>query len=679
MKKLFLPLLLTFLILFSSCAHILPQIPPSGVETNTGITVTTDPSEGGDETSPDGGVNTPTAPPVGTVPDPEPPTAPAETSEGILDPEDPELPAEEDHTDENNDGVCDDCGISVVIVLDLFAINDLHGKFLDSDAQGGVDELTTYLKNAYETEDHVLLLSTGDMWQGSSESNLTKGYVITEWMNHLNFAAMTLGNHEYDWGETYIENNATLAGFPFLAINIYDRDTNERVSYCQSSVLVQRGGARIGIIGAMGDCYSSISGEMSGGIYFKTGRELTDLVKSEAQALREAGADFIVYSVHDGHGSSSSGSISDSALSAYYDPILSEGYVDIVFEGHTHQRYVLTDGDGVYHLQGGGDNKGITHAEATINFANGRSEVTTAELISSTTYAHLPDDPIVDTLKEKYRDQISAGDAVLGYNDSYRSGDYLRQLVADLYAKVGEEAFSDYDVVLGGGFLSVRSPYNLVAGEVTYSGLQMIMPFDNTLVLCSVKGSDLKKRFINTSNENYFIGYTAYGRSLGGQIDNNATYYIVVDTYTSTYAPNNLTEIARYKEEVYARDLLADYIRGGGLGSKPSEITYTSIPEIYRIGNALADNAQTEESYYVRGTVVSVTNTTYGNLTIDDGQGNTLYVYGVYDKTGATRYDGLSDPPRVGDTVVLCGPVKKYVAGGTVTVELMRARLMEHS
>ena len=679
MKKLFLPLLLTFLILFSSCAHILPQIPPSGVETNTGITVTTDPSEGGDETSPDGGVNTPTAPPVGTVPDPEPPTAPAETSEGILDPEDPELPAEEDHTDENNDGACDDCGISVVIVLDLFAINDLHGKFLDSDAQGGVDELTTYLKNAYETEDHVLLLSTGDMWQGSSESNLTKGYVITEWMNHLNFAAMTLGNHEYDWGETYIENNATLAGFPLLAINIYDRDTNERVSYCQSSVLVQRGGARIGIIGAMGDCYSSISGEMSGGIYFKTGRELTDLVKSEAMALREAGADFIVYSVHDGHGSSSSGSISDSALSAYYDPILSEGYVDIVFEGHTHQRYVLTDGDGVYHLQGGGDNKGITHAEATINFANGRSEVTTAELISSTTYAHLPDDPIVETLKEKYRDQISAGDAVLGYNDSYRSGDYLRQLVADLYAKVGEEAFADYDVVLGGGFLSVRSPYNLVAGEVTYSQLQMIMPFDNTLVLCSVKGSDLKKRFINTSNENYFIGYTAYGRSLGGQIDNNATYYIVVDTYTSTYAPNNLTEIARYKEEVYARDLLADYIRGGGLGSKPSEITYTSIPEIYRIGNALADNAQTEESYYVRGTVVSVTNTTYGNLTIDDGQGNTLYVYGVYDKTGAARYDGLSDPPRVGDTVVLCGPVKKYVAGGTVTVELMRARLMEHS
>ena len=674
MKKILLPVLLSLTLLLSSCAHTLPQIPPSGLNT------TEDTTAQGTTLSPDteaitsDGASDGTA--GGSMPAPEPP---AETSEGLLDPTDPNLPAEEDHTDENNDGTCDDCGISVVIVLDLFALNDLHGKFADTSAQVGVDELTTYLKNAYATEDHVILLSSGDMWQGSSESNLTKGFIVTEWMNELDFVSMTLGNHEYDWGESFVENNATLAGFPFLAINIFDRDTGERVSYCRPSVLVQRGCARIGIIGAMGDCYSSVSGEVSGDFYFKTGRELTELVKDEAELLRAAGADFIIYSVHDGYGSGGTGSISDSALASYYDPILSEGYVDIVFEGHTHQSYVLKDGDGVYHLQGGGDNKGITHAEATINFANGNSTVTTAEIISSSVYADLEDDPIVETLLEKYKDQVSAGDAVLGYNDTYRSGDYLRQLVADLYAKVAEEAFSDYDVVLGGGFLSVRSPYNLAAGEVTYARLQMLMPFDNTLVLCSVKGSDLKSKFINTSNDNYFISYTAYGASLNGRIDNNATYYIVVDTYTSTYAPNRLTEVARYTEGVYARDLLADYVRGGGLGSAPGEITYTSIPEILAIGNSLANNGETEKSYYVKGTVVSVVNATYGNLTIRDEAGNTLYVYGVYDETGSTRYDGLTDPPRVGDTVTLCGPVKKYVSGSTVTIELMRARLIAKS
>jgi glycosyltransferase involved in cell wall biosynthesis len=72
---------------------------------------------------------------------------------------------------------------------------------------------------------------------------------------------MTLGNHEYDWGEDYILENYELAEFPFLAINIYDNDTNKLVEYCQPSVMVEKSGVQIGIIGAIGDCYSSISAD----------------------------------------------------------------------------------------------------------------------------------------------------------------------------------------------------------------------------------------------------------------------------------------------------------------------------------------------------------------------------------------------------------------------------------
>ena len=74
----------------------------------------------------------------------------------------------------------------------------------------------------------------------------------------------------------------------------------------------------------------------------------------------------------------------------------------------------------------------------------------------------------------------------------------------------------------------------------------------------------LLNKFINTSNENYFISYTAYGESLKGSINAGDTYYVLVDSYTSTYAPNKLTEVARYTEGIYARDLLAEYIREGG-------------------------------------------------------------------------------------------------------------------
>ena len=471
------------------------------------------------------------------------------------------------HTDEDNDGSCDDCGISVIITFDFYALNDLHGKFDDTDSQGGVDELSTYLANAYNTDDNVILLSSGDMWQGSFESNSTKGLIITDWMNELDFVSMTLGNHEYDWGEESIKANVALAEFPFLAINIYERDTNERVDYVKSSVLVERGGMKIGIIGAIGDCYSSISGDKVEEVYFKTGAALTELVKAESEKLRAEGADYIVYSIHGGFGSNSSASmVQTSSLRGYYDASLSrDGYVDLVFEGHTHRSYAFEDEYGVPHLQNGGDNSGISHVEVRLNYANGYDRVSVSEIIKPSRYANLEDHPIVDELLQKYADQVDAGKQVLGQNSRLRNSTELKGLVADLYYEAGIERWGEkYDIALGGGFISVRSPYDLAAGEVKYSDLNSLLPFDNQLVLCSIKGRDLKNKFFETNNSNYYIAYGDYGASIRNNIDYNATYYIITDTYCSSYAYNNLTVVDYYDAGVYARDLIADYIRAGG-------------------------------------------------------------------------------------------------------------------
>lgn len=471
------------------------------------------------------------------------------------------------HTDEDNDGKCDDCGISVIITFDFYAINDLHGKFDDTDTQGGVDELSTYLEGAYRTDENVILLASGDMWQGSFESNATKGLIITDWMNELDFVSMTLGNHEYDWGEEYIEENAELAEFPFLAINIYERETNERVDYVQSSVLIERGGMKIGIIGAIGDCYSSISGDKVEDVYFKTGSALTELVKAESEKLRAEGADYVVYSLHGGHGSSTSAAMVPTSSLYYYDASLSrDGYVDLVFEGHTHRSYAFEDEYGVYHLQGGGDNDGITHVEVRLNYANGYDRVSTAEFVRSARYESFEDHPIVDELLLKYADQVDLGKQVLGENSRLRDSNEIKQLVADLYYEAGLERWGEeYNIALGGGFVSVRSPYDLSAGGVTYSDLNSLLPFDNQLVLCSISGRDLKNKFFETNNSNYYIAYGDYGASIRNNIDYNATYYIITDTYCSSYAYNNLTVVDYYDAGVYARDLLADYIRAGGL------------------------------------------------------------------------------------------------------------------
>ncbi len=473
--------------------------------------------------------------------------------------------SKEDHIDADENGLCDRCNTDVTVTLDLYAVNDLHGKFDDSSEQPGVDELTAFLRGAETRDEHAIFLSSGDMWQGSAESNATKGALLTDWMNELGFVSMTLGNHEFDWGEADIEANMAMAEFPFLAINIYDTSTNERVEYCDASVTVACGDLTVGIIGAIGDCYSSISSDKTEDVYFKTGSALTALVKEESERLRAAGADLIVYSLHDGHGRSSSGSlITDQDLSSYYDPALSrDGYIDLVFEGHTHRSYALRDTYGVYHLQGGGDNDGISHVEVEVNYVTDEWEINTASYLAASVYRAETPDPLVDTLLNKYNDLIAPTREVLGISSTYRKSYELCQLTAELYYEFGLKTWGEeYDIVLGGGFFKARDPYDLRGGEVKYSDLQTIFPFDNRLQLCSIKGADLLARFINGNYDNY---YTAHGADPLPTVDPDATYYIVVDSYTSQYAPNRLTVVKEYADDFFARDLLADYIRAGGM------------------------------------------------------------------------------------------------------------------
>ena len=114
--------------------------------------------------------------------------------------------------------------------------------------------------------------------------------------------------------------------------------------------------------------------------------------------------------------------------------------------------------------------------------------------------------------------------------------------------------------MLGGGYLKTRSPYNLSAGNVTYADIFSLLPFDNSIVLGSISGRDLLNKFINTDNSNY---HCAYNGVTPTNISNNKTYYIIVDTYTSSYASNKITEVARLNSNTYSRDLLAQYIREG--------------------------------------------------------------------------------------------------------------------
>ena len=90
--------------------------------------------------------------------------------------------------------------------------------------------------------------------------------------------------------------------------------------------------------------------------------------------------------------------------------------------------------------------------------------------------------------------------------------------------------------------------------------------YTHQITLCSIQGRDLISKFLQTDNRSYCIKLSPYGESVRSYIDPNGTYYVVTDSYSAYYAPNNLTVVEVYSEDIFARDLLADHIAAGGLG-----------------------------------------------------------------------------------------------------------------
>ena len=88
---------------------------------------------------------------------------------------------------------------------------------------------------------------------------------------------------------------------------------------------------------------------------------------------------------------------------------------------------------------------------------------------------------------------------------------------------------------------------------------------------------------------------------------------------------------------------------------------------------ALLDGGDTTNMYYTMGYIKTVSNATYGNATIEDFDGNTFEIFGMYDFAGTTKYESLTTKPVVGDFVVLYGALVKYGD----TYEMKNARLAQ--
>lgn len=438
---------------------------------------------------------------------------------------------------------------SDVVKLDFFGLNDFHGAIVseDEDEIGWFKIASFFKSKGEENPDGVINLSSGDMWQGSADSNITRGRLLTDLMNDSNFEAMALGNHEFDWKDTQIINNQELATFPFLGINIFDKRTNERASFALPSTIVERKGVKIGIIGSIGE-------RLESSIFYENVKDYDfrvpdNYIVQESKRLRnEDDVDIVVLLTHD----SLMNNFND-----YYETINGtnnggKSYVDLVFCGHTHklERYKENN---VPILQTNGYGQQIMHVNIDFNKDTKEKVVKTYQVISASNIVpnYSDDQDAYNIYEEYYEREIRdvkeevVGQLTGGFNYRSQIVNFVNYVMY-FYLKPD---YPELDLTIHntGG---VRV-YDMPSGDITYGDIYRALPFDNEIrVIENVSVSDTKGA-MDGYNQNYFPD--------GPEVTSPCTIGTI--DYVSTSPYNSLRNYEQICTGLYCRELVADYFR----------------------------------------------------------------------------------------------------------------------
>src|SRR5437867_40536 len=247
------------------------------------------------------------------------------------------------------------------ITLSIVATTDVHGFVFPRDGRGGVALFGGYLKNlrASRARDGgaVLLVDSGDTFQGGIESDLSEGALVVDAYNALGYTAAAIGNHEFEFGPVDLSGarqarfadprgalkaRAAQATFPFLAANLIDTSTGRPVDWpnVRPSVIVEAAGVKVGIIGVM--TIDALRSTLPVNVHGLGVAPLAPAILRESGHLRASGATVVLVAAHAGGGCrvfadpADLSSCDDSSEIFQIARQLPRGTVDAIAAGHTH-------------------------------------------------------------------------------------------------------------------------------------------------------------------------------------------------------------------------------------------------------------------------------------------------------------------------------------------------------
>ena len=210
---------------------------------------------------------------------------------------------------------------------------------------GGTTSYSAYLQVLRQVyPDAIVALDAGDLFQGPMAVNFSQGEVMIRAANVLRLDAVTLGNHEFDYGIAVLKERIAEAQFPFLGLNVHQKSTHRQVEWSnlQGTRLFTRHGVKIGVIGVTTTGTShSTRPNIVRDLHFAAPYQL---VQRAAQTLRAEGAELVIVLAHMGVPSPDwdsskpvTGPLPKESEFLRLLYALPPGLVDIAIGGHTHK------------------------------------------------------------------------------------------------------------------------------------------------------------------------------------------------------------------------------------------------------------------------------------------------------------------------------------------------------
>lgn len=222
-----------------------------------------------------------------------------------------------------------------VTKLTILHTNDVHSRLESFPMDGssnagkaGVAPRAALINKIRSEGNEVLLLDSGDIFQGTPYFNMFDGEPEIKAMQMMGYEACTMGNHDFDAGlENFQTKMRTYSKFPVVICNYDFRETVMEHSYVPYQV-IKKGKLDIGITGVG----IELSGLVPDKLYGKTKYldPIEEVNKTAHYLKKEKKCDFVICLSHLGDRYADN-KVSDEIMAKETENI------DLILGGHTHR------------------------------------------------------------------------------------------------------------------------------------------------------------------------------------------------------------------------------------------------------------------------------------------------------------------------------------------------------